>query len=1051
VIDGKVDLIHEIFHGLESLYFCPSTSFTVESALAVLLTTSESDANFIGHLLFDRVELLSELIQHALAIDNIQLLLQVISCTYPKHSLQIYRSVDVSSSLRTEKGRIEMFNVSVPSIEMTPEKIWFLLLWGELLQLGKLIQECRKQLDTFFISTENVPTNSARLSLIFQGWNLSDFERSELIARLTQHFTQFRSKESANLSKSVVYSLPNQVRALKTPLNVSSDSFISGNAHIQQQGLTIRDLSTVGNTTNISEHQNKSLQDSNHVQTMSLQMPTIPIIIPPEPPVQSVFAQSVNKSRSTVSNSNSPASVMDIDRYNNFVPSTKGPYGVRTEDDDTGTIDSWGTYADESSRLRALRRKKGYSGNPSQQNLQKTMGMEETPQRKIHAPMPIPPHSHPFPSDNSRFEQDNNHKDSSHSHNSVLPMPYTEAPQRPSRRQSPQPEVLRPRSRSASPIVATIERTRNSSSRIRPRSTSPIHSKHSEIATQPVSAGTSSEEKLALSREIALLRLRHAKIQQELEKSRLQAAQAMKMTNLQSLALKTAVIRVSSASPVKTRPMSGNKHSPQHRNEGNSLQEMDLYEQARKYEFLRQEALTEQARQRCIQRIQQKKAEEKAQSSYHARQQQYKQSLQRQQREKHVSELLEKQQQGSPSLSLSQNDGQKSTERKASEKRVTFDSPNRMKHESRGGALPATGKVKDVLENNELPIHPDQHHRYSMAALNAVAHGISPTRVAITNTSLVTKSQIRPPAATASLLTATGTPSPAEKLAWPSAAQLQKIKQRQQQLRQQQAVALSSSLKDVNVKFIGNKEDNSNNSVADAISNTINFDTNRALKPPKRDISPSAAMSASLTLKNSRPVLSNIGSMDVTNNQRRIGGKHSPPRSIADFDTCDSAPAPVVSVIDDAVNDEYVAEMSLGMLRDLLDERCLGPIQQVYLLLKIWSNEQQLDVIRSPSVTCLSIGTVGHVQADFQGACIHFSIPSVDSEAKVIIEVYAQQMSVADECIASTEVALSSLLPSSHLLPSTVQWQKLQLCDPHYRDRSAGDLELAVNTIALYV
>lgn len=72
MIDGKVDLIHEIFHGLESLYFCPSTSFTVESALAVLLTTSESDSNFIGHLLFDRVELLSELIQHALAIENIQ-------------------------------------------------------------------------------------------------------------------------------------------------------------------------------------------------------------------------------------------------------------------------------------------------------------------------------------------------------------------------------------------------------------------------------------------------------------------------------------------------------------------------------------------------------------------------------------------------------------------------------------------------------------------------------------------------------------------------------------------------------------------------------------------------------------------------------------------------------------------------------------------------------------------------------------------------------------------------------------------------------------------
>lgn len=71
-MDGQDDLIQKIFHGLEALYFCPSYSLTVESALAVLLTSSESSTYLMGPVLSDQVDWLMELVSGALSFEYIQ-------------------------------------------------------------------------------------------------------------------------------------------------------------------------------------------------------------------------------------------------------------------------------------------------------------------------------------------------------------------------------------------------------------------------------------------------------------------------------------------------------------------------------------------------------------------------------------------------------------------------------------------------------------------------------------------------------------------------------------------------------------------------------------------------------------------------------------------------------------------------------------------------------------------------------------------------------------------------------------------------------------------
>lgn len=73
LVDGRDDLIQSVFTGLEMMYFCPSTSFSVESAVAVLMTATESERCLLGPLLAaSHVELLTTLVQEAFSLASIQ-------------------------------------------------------------------------------------------------------------------------------------------------------------------------------------------------------------------------------------------------------------------------------------------------------------------------------------------------------------------------------------------------------------------------------------------------------------------------------------------------------------------------------------------------------------------------------------------------------------------------------------------------------------------------------------------------------------------------------------------------------------------------------------------------------------------------------------------------------------------------------------------------------------------------------------------------------------------------------------------------------------------
>lgn len=113
----------------------------------------------------------------------------------------------------------------------------------------------------------------------------------------------------------------------------------------------------------------------------------------------------------------------------------------------------------------------------------------------------------------------------------------------------PSPSSSRPR-RSASPTLAFGSR--------QARSVSPALSRSVASVEEPVRKVVSTEE-LQLSREVALLRVREAKIQKELQESRAQAEAALRENKLRSLKLKTDILRLGtsiqqSRSPSATTP-----------------------------------------------------------------------------------------------------------------------------------------------------------------------------------------------------------------------------------------------------------------------------------------------------------------------------------------------------------------------------------------------------------------------------------------------------------------------------------------------------------------
>lgn len=1039
------------------MYFCPSTSFSVESAVAVLMTATESERCLLGPLLAGgHMELLTTLVQEAFTLASIQVsrraarpprasfasdacrfavqvTLQVLQCLLPPATLRLYRgqapSPSASSMTLAEVG-------AAAQVELPPHRLWTALFWAEWLQVDALRRACRREIVQILLpSAAHLASNEAAARLLFAPWLgvcVSAADGDALCAQLVRHFLAFGP-------------------AARDPATPADTAPPKPPAH-EPRALSVDDLSVA----------RRAADD--HVAPPPLRSPPLQ---PPAPP--QALAPATDGRRSSGGGGGAPKKP----------PQRGSPASVAAiASDDDATVDSWATLRRDPPRA------------PPPVKATPLPAVDATPQHSRRVPQPMPPLA---------------------AHPAAATVATPPAPSSSSRRaRSPSPA---PRAAAAAVAASTA----------------------ADAATTATPASdVRTSVNLELAREVALLRLRHARIQRELETSKAQAAQALRATHAASRVLQTKTQRVASRSPgnaASPAAASSSQRSATPRKGAASPAEDAAYAQARREEQQRQDALNELARQRAAQRIHAKKLADERQRWYDERQRQYQRSLQRQQRLQTVAALWQKTAASDAGAAAfdaasmrsgraASRSASPATRRSSERRQVTFavdDAPLAAAATTTATAAKRRGPVAEAAAAtvDELPPHPAAHHRYSLAALRAVAQGASPSR-ALTpppaaGPRVVARAQIRSGGG------GSGEAVETAALQWPSPAQLQTIKERQLQLRRQLPPPPPPPERRGRDETRAALGDPRRSGSADDILRT---------RPPTRDVSPPAATGRSRSGSRGGVGSLSLGSgASVAGSAARVGGKHSPPRSFADVEAAladggddrlaaqtsqrlrrhtqqlqqlirpDAAGADATTAGTDVAADDDAAgaapscvmEVSVGLVTGLSDARCLGALQHVYLLLKYLPGRARrpaavdalfLEPFRSPTVKCEPATAAGGgsdwYAADFRGACLHLPVDdaaaptqSPADDGKVVVEVYAQQASVADECIARCEAAVSQLLWPFHQFPAPsgdgggvsseappqVWWQKLALETPGSSGRSApaGEMEVAVQMIPLYV